>query len=46
MSRSFISDIVCMLNKGLYASLMSPACDVTAWVREGQHYPRPGKAPP
>ena len=22
-----------------------PACDVTAWVREGQQYPGPGRGP-
>ena len=27
------------------ASLICPACDVTAWVREGQQYPGPGKGP-
>ena len=32
-----------MLFKGLYDSLMCPACDVTAWVREGKQYPEYGK---
>ena len=34
-----------MLYKGMYASLMCPACDVTVWVRERQHHPGLGKEP-
>ena len=34
-----------MLFKGLYDSMMGPACDVTAWVREGKQYPEYGKEP-
>ena len=28
-----------MVYDALYASLICPACDVTAWVRERQQYP-------
>ena len=34
-----------MLKNGYYASLMCPVCEVTAWVREEQQYPGPGKGP-
>ena len=34
-----------MLYNGLYTSLMCPACDVTACVREGQQYPGHVKEP-
>ena len=34
-----------MLFKGIYDSLMCPACDVTAWVREGKQYLEYGKEP-
>ena len=30
----------------LYASIICPACDVTAWVRERQQYSGHGKVPP
>ena len=34
-----------MLYKGVYASLICPACDVTACTREGKQYPGHGKEP-
>ena len=40
-----LSLICFMLYEGYYASLMCPACDVTAWVRKEQQYPGHGKGP-